>query len=598
VYCVFPSVPNDSFLVTPQKLSILLASPAATTTIEQHSKMSLQRVRPDPLAGREFPFEDIVADSVFTKLEYRGLVADSIFVAIAQLRPCGLTDDDRVGKYKRRELGFMGMCCKHCGGHPGFGRYFPGSFDSFLNGKNCDGIVMHISSECRRCPESIREMIVELERREAVIGQQPRSKYGSRKRFFFFVWEMLQSVKLEDHPPPPSLCNSTDNDQSLSEQNDDLKVNGISSTSATTSGEAGSSNTVSSSTAADDIAWEVMTKESDIISLNDRHLVPDALMFALAQMQLCQITADDRTGRCRDHPNDFMGMCCKHCGGKAGKPGYGRYFPSSIRSLSQVDSCKHIMKHVGSTCQRCPPEVRSTLLRLQQMEKTKRIRYGSRKMFFRRVWARLHGDTEPHEPAAKAVQSVEGGSSDDTTEDGDKKVAAAAAAPGITNWEELVAGGTLVTLDDLGLISSAQFAAMSQMKTCRLTESDQIGWYKDREVGFGGFGCKHCGGRPSFGRYFPKTVGSFAQTTSSHTIIRHITSYCTDCPEAIRVVIQRLQLEDEALQGQSDPENSNYGSRKVFYDRIWARLHGDDAIFDDDEPEPVVSFKSIKRRRR
>lgn len=546
------------------------ASDAAATTL-----MYMQRKRPAPLALREFPFEGIVAGSVFTKLEHRGLVADSFFASIAQMKACGLIDDDRVGKYKHRKLGFAGMCCKHCGGHPGFGRYFPGSFDSFLNGKHCDGIVKHIASECRRCPMDVRELVVELERREALAGRQARPRYGSRKRFFAYVWEQLQSVKLEDQSPPQS--EGTDRAYS-SEQNDKVRVSESSSTSANRSGEVGSS-TYTSSTAPTETFWDLVLKDSQIVSMNDRHLVPDTLMAALAQMRPCQVTADDRIGRCKNHQIGFVGMCCKHCGGKAGKPGYGRYFPSSIRSLAQVDSCQHIVKHVASTCQQCPPEIRSTVLRLQQLENTERIRYGSRKMFFRRVWARLHEDDAPTKVSAKSEASDD--SSDDDTDAADKKVAAAETHEEI-NWDELVAGGALVTREDQGLISPAQFAAMAQMKACRLTESDKTGWYKDREVGFGGFCCKHCGGRPSFGRYFPKTVGSFAQTTSSHTIIRHITSYCTDCPELIRVTVLRLQQEEQALQREVGPGNSAYGSRKIFYDRVWARLHGDDANFDED----------------
>lgn len=72
-------------------------------------------------------FEELTADSYFTTIDMRGNVADSFFVAIAQMRPCGLTQDDRVGKYRQREIGFVGLCCRHCGGRPGFGRYFPGS---------------------------------------------------------------------------------------------------------------------------------------------------------------------------------------------------------------------------------------------------------------------------------------------------------------------------------------------------------------------------------------------------------------------------------------------------------------------------------------
>ena len=64
-----------------------------------------------------------------------------------------------------------------------------------------------------------------------------------------------------------------------------------------------------------------------------------------------------------------------------------------------------------------------------------------------------------------------------------------------TDWDKVLEGSTIVTVDDRGLIPPAQFAALAQMKACRLTESDKTGWYKDRDVGFGGFCCRHCDGK-------------------------------------------------------------------------------------------------------
>jgi len=63
-------------------------------------------------------------------------------------------------------------------------------------------------------------------------------------------------------------------------------------------------------------------------------------------------------------------------------------------------------------------------------------------------------------------------------------------------------------------------------------------------------------------------VRSFAQTTSSHTVISHI-AQCKEVPEAIQSAVLRLQQDERFL-----PESAVYGSRKIFYDRIWSRLHG------------------------
>lgn len=80
----------------------------------------------------------------------------------------------------------------------------------------------------------------------------------------------------------------------------------------------------------------------------------------------------------------------------------------------------------------------------------------------------------------------------------------------------------------------------------------------------------------SFGRYFPNSVRSFAQTTSSQTIISHIALYCQQCPKDIRDIVLKLQRSENSTEGAVTLSNSMYGSRKVFFDRVWKRMHQDD----------------------
>jgi len=188
--------------------------------------------------------------------------------------------------------------------------------------------------------------------------------------------------------------------------------------------------------------------------------------------------------------------------------GFGRYFPSSIRSLAQVDSCQHMIKHVTLKCTKIPPELRKQLLDMGPTEAGgegggHRSRYGSRKMFFRRVWSRLHGesvsDKASHSNGASEGDDVKSSSAAQESLKQEWK------KEDTTDWEKVLDGATIVSLDDQGLISPAQFAAMAQMKACRLTKTDKTGWYKDRPIGFGGFCCRHCGGKASFGRYFVRS---------------------------------------------------------------------------------------------
>jgi len=62
------------------------------------------------------PWADLCEDAVFVCPSLRGDVSDSLYVAISQFKATALTQDDRIGKMKNRELGFTGLCCKFCGG--------------------------------------------------------------------------------------------------------------------------------------------------------------------------------------------------------------------------------------------------------------------------------------------------------------------------------------------------------------------------------------------------------------------------------------------------------------------------------------------------
>jgi hypothetical protein len=142
----------------------------------------------------------------------------------------------------------------------------------------------------------------------------------------------------------------------------------------------------------------------------------------------------------------------------------------------------------------------------------------------------------------------------------------------------------LVQLKDRGLVPDALFVSMLQMKSCQLTQADRVGCYKSRDLGFIGMCCKHCNGQPGFGRYFPNSVRSLAQTTTSQTILKHIASKCRFCPPNVReavVELQRQQALKEAassagiagLAASSEVGRPRYGSRKIFFHRVWSRLH-------------------------
>mmetsp|Transcript_13750 Transcript_13750/g.22756 ORF Transcript_13750/g.22756 Transcript_13750/m.22756 type:complete len:435 (+) Transcript_13750:171-1475(+) len=127
-----------------------------------------------------------------------------------------------------------------------------------------------------------------------------------------------------------------------------------------------------------------------IVSLADKPLVTDFLYLLMEQMQVCHFTEEDRSGgrsKVKDFPVGFPGIQCKHCCGKAG---YGRYFPSSQDALALANSDRNTYNHIMK-CRKCPKNVQLQLKALRpESSKNKR---GSRKLFFARVWDRVHQET-------------------------------------------------------------------------------------------------------------------------------------------------------------------------------------------------------------
>jgi hypothetical protein len=78
--------------------------------------------------------------------------------------------------------------------------------------------------------------------------------------------------------------------------------------------------------------------------------------------------------------------------------------------------------------------------------------------------------------------------------------------------------------------------------------------------------------------------------------------YCPDCPKDIRDMVVLLQRNESDTAG--NMSISMYGSRKIFFDRIWSRIHKDSeqtetgaATDDEAEAEDEEESHSLKRKR-
>lgn len=204
-----------------------------------------------------------------------------------------------------------------------------------------------------------------------------------------------------------------------------------------------------------------------------------------------------------------------------------------------------IKHYVSGKCPACPTELRQELVARSSSlppsdvlshskndssntttTASKRVKYGSRIIFFRRIWERLHsssddnaveGDNEEdkseQQPIIKneedefknLLASTDGSEPnpvDDENFDGGNQ-ASPKTAPDQTStpasvtvtteidWDRLLGDNPgVVTMEDKGLVAESQWAAIAQMKPCLLTEADRIGWFKNRPLGFGGLCCK------------------------------------------------------------------------------------------------------------
>jgi hypothetical protein len=126
----------------------------------------------------------------------------------------------------------------------------------------------------------------------------------------------------------------------------------------------------------------------------------------------------------------------------------------------------------------------------------------------------------------------------------------------------------LVLERDKHLIAEVLFVTFENMHPVPIVESDQVGCYKSRPLGFIGLACNHCVGQAGCGRYFPANEASLSQTTTSQTLLNHVRK-CRGAPAKVRDDLDAL-MRTKLKKG----EKPRHGGRKVFFHRLWCRMQG------------------------
>jgi len=134
----------------------------------------------------------------------------------------------------------------------------------------------------------------------------------------------------------------------------------------------------------------------------------------------------------------------------------------------------------------------------------------------------------------------------------------------------------LVLDEDHLLLTDYFFYLMKQLRLVRFTENDRKTRGGKREkikIGYGGLQCIHCADLPMSRKFFWSNVDRLANSFAE--IPGHVLK-CRRCPQANKDALMRLK--------QGHPEQMSKlprGSQKIFFRRMWRRLHEGDPQSDD-----------------
>ena len=140
----------------------------------------------------------------------------------------------------------------------------------------------------------------------------------------------------------------------------------------------------------------VPTTSSPLVFPEDKALLTSYFYHLMAQLQLCRFSESDRKTRGGKRENvkiGFGGIECKHCANVVGNTLSRKFFWSNVDRLA--NSFAEIPSHVLK-CRNCPAEVKSALgqIKLRHSEQMTQLPRGSQKVFFRRMWRRMHTETK------------------------------------------------------------------------------------------------------------------------------------------------------------------------------------------------------------
>ena len=151
------------------------------------------------------------------------------------------------------------------------------------------------------------------------------------------------------------------------------------------------------------VASNVTTVDRPLVLPEDKPIIAEFLYAVMEQLQPCRFTEADRNKR-RLKDVGCIGVECKHC---AGQVESRKFFWSSVNAVESnfVSVHTHMME-----CTMISPELKENLSALKQLrkEQTAKLKTGSQKAFFQRVWKRLHGGAQQQQLEENELQGQDG----------------------------------------------------------------------------------------------------------------------------------------------------------------------------------------------
>jgi hypothetical protein len=124
-----------------------------------------------------------------------------------------------------------------------------------------------------------------------------------------------------------------------------------------------------------------------IVRSEDKHLVSEYIFFLMTQVEKVYLTDCERVGNRKSMEAGTPGLSCRYCR-VSDRKGLCRFFPSRRRDLP--GKIKDLADHLRR-CSVCPTEIKIKLSEFQSMGlNVYHMDDDSNKLFFDRVWARLH----------------------------------------------------------------------------------------------------------------------------------------------------------------------------------------------------------------